>query len=448
MRIDLLVASLGMFGALGPVHRTENPIASMVEYAAHSAGVSARNVVMPSRTVVATHMAPIPAFARRENMSCDACHTTVPRLNRFGYEYRNAGFRMPNEIGEDREVDIPNMISARIQATGQIKSNNNTMSFKEFTLYPASGSFGKHWSALTELSFGPEDVWEIENAYIRGTFGKEEDHFQFRVGVFHPFEGYGGSDRPLGLSRPLFQTTPASNAGVSTFFKPWGFDQVGLELGYTHAGFNATAAVFNGIYVDVAEAKAFPFQGGNLSRPGSDPNHDSKDFRLLANQFISLGSTDAAITGVYYHGTLSVPYDFDTGATYTDNFDRFSLYGTLPMAMSEDRALWLMGGAEWGTDGGVNPATGTLTSDFSSNGWFGEAYLPVNTFFGLSTRYTYFRPTKDASDNARKLFTVTSNLSDLAGLQAILEYQYKTTDTGPSTSNTSSALQLRLIMIM
>jgi len=424
-------------------------MANWVDLAAHSAGVPVANVVMPSNTLETSDLMPIPAFARRENMSCDGCHTTIPRLNRLGYEYRNAGFRMPNEIGQEREIDVPNMLSARIQAEGRIKSDDNTMRFKEFTIYPATGSFGRYWSAFTELSFGPEDFWEIENAYVRGTFGQEENHFQFRVGVFHPFEGYGASDRPMGLSRPLFQTTPASNAGVSTFFKPWGFDQVGLELGYTHKGFNATAAVFNGIYVNTEERKAFPFQGGELTRPGDDPNHDSKDIRILANQFIPLGNTDAAITGVFYHGALTVPFDFDTGANYSDTFNRWSLYGTLPLALSEDQALWLMGGAEWGRDTGIDPATGTLLpDDFTSRGWFGEVYLPVNPYVGLSTRYAYFRPTTEVSDNAKKMFIVSTNFAALDGAQAILEYQYKSTDTGPSTSTSTNALLLRLILIM
>ena len=34
----------------------------------------------------------LPSFARREGVSCVTCHSMVPRLNRTGYEYRNAGY--------------------------------------------------------------------------------------------------------------------------------------------------------------------------------------------------------------------------------------------------------------------------------------------------------------------------------------------------------------------
>jgi len=43
----------------------------------------------------------LPAFSRRENVSCSMCHVngSFPRLNEFGYLYRRVGFRNPWEIG-------------------------------------------------------------------------------------------------------------------------------------------------------------------------------------------------------------------------------------------------------------------------------------------------------------------------------------------------------------
>ncbi len=399
----------------------------------------------------------IPAFARRENMSCNSCHSIVPRLNRFGYAYRNAGYRVPSDIGQNREVAIADMISARAQsqATWTQTSKTNTptattkqLQFVEGTLYPLSGSFGKYWSSFAEFSFASEDFWEVENAYLRATFGKEEQHFQFRVGVFHPFEGYGASDRPATISRPLFQTTAAKNAGTSTFFTPWGFDQVGVEAGYTYEGFNATATMFNGIYVSPAEQKAFPFQGGELTRDPADPNYDAKDFQLFANQFIPLGKNDAAVSAFYYHGKLSVPYDFTTGNAYTDGLDRFALYGTLPLAFSPQTALWLMGGAQWGTDDAVNKTTGALNGTFKSSGAFGEAFLPFNKYVGGAARYDYFRPSTEQSNNSIDAFTLGLNASALDGVQGILEYQWKDQKTGVGTKTTTSKLQARVILIL
>ena len=46
------------------------------------------------------------------------------------------------------------------------------------------------------------------------------------------------------------------------------------------------------------------------------------------------------------------------------------------------------------------------------------------------------------------MFTLSTNLAALDGAQAILEYRHKTTDLGPSTSNSTNALFLRLILIL
>ena len=40
----------------------------------------------------------IPAFARKTKLGCNACHTLFPQLNRFGRDFRDNGFRTPDEI--------------------------------------------------------------------------------------------------------------------------------------------------------------------------------------------------------------------------------------------------------------------------------------------------------------------------------------------------------------
>jgi len=40
----------------------------------------------------------IPAFARKYALGCNACHTFYPQLNRFGRDFRDNGFRMPDEV--------------------------------------------------------------------------------------------------------------------------------------------------------------------------------------------------------------------------------------------------------------------------------------------------------------------------------------------------------------
>ena len=42
----------------------------------------------------------MPMFARKLNVPCGNCHTTIPRLSELGYRFREAGFRMPDDIGK------------------------------------------------------------------------------------------------------------------------------------------------------------------------------------------------------------------------------------------------------------------------------------------------------------------------------------------------------------
>ena len=39
-----------------------------------------------------------PSWARRYNAKCTLCHTTYPRLNRTGYEFKRLGYRLPKEV--------------------------------------------------------------------------------------------------------------------------------------------------------------------------------------------------------------------------------------------------------------------------------------------------------------------------------------------------------------
>jgi hypothetical protein len=211
----------------------------------------------------------MPNFARKTGMDCTACHTTIPRLNETGFLFRKAGFRMPEEIGDPQSMTMNDAFTARIQMrfdsnrrndpgpSGTVKTRSNQLTFHEVTLYPLSGSFGKHYGSLTELSIAGEDFVEIENAYLRYARMAGKGFVSGRLGIFHPFEGYGASDRPFSLSRPFLQTQAANHNG-STFFTPWNFDQAGLELAYVHDKTSVSATLFNGIVIADEEDRSRP----------------------------------------------------------------------------------------------------------------------------------------------------------------------------------------------
>ncbi|MBI2072740.1 MAG: hypothetical protein HYT81_06865, partial [Gemmatimonadetes bacterium] len=74
------------------------------------------------RNYVAEHAAhgeragpPIPAWARKYQLDCSACHSpAAPRLNGMGIQFRWAGYRMPDEIGQKVDVtDVGHYVSIR-----------------------------------------------------------------------------------------------------------------------------------------------------------------------------------------------------------------------------------------------------------------------------------------------------------------------------------------------
>ncbi|HEX8942238.1 MAG TPA: hypothetical protein VF785_03810, partial [Gemmatimonadaceae bacterium] len=107
---------------------------------------------------------------------------------------------MPEDIGKEstKKYDFGDFFAARIQARFDVQVTNQpngaavanlvngapgsrtttvAPSFQEATLYPLSGSWGKYFGSLTELSVSPEDFFEVENAYVRMVAGDENAFF-------------------------------------------------------------------------------------------------------------------------------------------------------------------------------------------------------------------------------------------------------------------------------
>src|ERR1039457_5369879 len=68
----------------------------------------------------------VPMFARMYSYNCTMCHDPgYGQLNKFGYNFRAAGYRIPADIGKDMnggKYDFTNYISARYSAGGSLKT--------------------------------------------------------------------------------------------------------------------------------------------------------------------------------------------------------------------------------------------------------------------------------------------------------------------------------------
>lgn len=174
--------------------------------------------------------------------------------------------------------------------------------------------------------------------------GKRDSFFVARAGIFHPFDGYGASDSPATISRPLVQTTPAS-LNQPTFFRTWGFDQLGVEVGFDHRRTSARVSFLNGIVLHQQDGRlsAFAAQGGPLTRSSPLPAHEFADFQVFINQI--LHREGGGISLYYYRGNLALPITASVGA-FRNTFDRVAIYRSYPAA----RRLHLFSGFQRGRD--------------------------------------------------------------------------------------------------
>ncbi|HEY6012119.1 MAG TPA: hypothetical protein VIX18_11685, partial [Nitrospirota bacterium] len=275
----------------------------------------------------------MPNFARKYNADCTMCHTQIPKLNRLGYEFRLAGYRLPSELGKDEKpFNLGDFFVARIQENWTYKKHNDVspgkdttsdqLQFFEFTMYPLTGSWGRNFGSITEFSMTPDDVFEVENAYVRGAFGDEKGWFQARLGIMHPWEGFGASDRPIGNTRPLFQKRTATG---SPFFL-WNLDESALEAGYhlAKSGTSIAARVSNGImWKGDGSGAAEPAQGGALvkSEGGNTLGVNRKNYQVFLNQFIT---DTSAISLSYYYGVVPFVDVNEFAAPPENTLDTFS----------------------------------------------------------------------------------------------------------------------------
>ncbi len=458
----------------------------------------------------------MPNFARKYGVPCSTCHTTIPRLNETGYKFRAAGFRLLEEIGKEQEkkFELGDYFAARLQARYDYQATNqpngaavanviggipgprtttNGVSFQEFTLYPLTGSWGKYFGSLAELSTSPEDVFEIENAYLRFVYGRSDRFFTARIGVFHPWEGFGASDRPFSNARPFFQTVPisAGGRGIPYVFQSWGLDEAGIEIGEDFKKLSLRAAVLNGTLIRWEEdansflpfpAQTGPWKGANqatsaLTKPFNSPGHSTPDFS--ANATYILHPEGGGITLLYYRGNVATPthctdgtpigtalcgatgatasdpfgtvgnidFDLSSATAFRNNFDRVAAYASYPL-----KHFLAQGGYQYGRDtipvSAATFPTNPALKKFDSKGAFVDGSYAINDYVTAGARYDWYKPKyATALFNTQWGITPYVNIPLQNGFQIIAEYQHRDFQLSTSQHRQNDTFQARVIFI-
>jgi hypothetical protein len=221
------------------------------------AGIIAAAFVSLSIVLFSPTVEAIPAFARKTGLACSACHEVWPRLNGFGVNFRDRGYRLKR--GRDAPVEMdPSYwpISFRTtagyqylratlvptDANGTITTQTGTFGFTGLDLW-AAGTLGNQLSfaitytpGLVSAGFqlnNSEGSGDLESAWI-GYNDLIENWLNFRVGKH-------ALDLPIDEHRQITLTSGYNvyhflPQGTALSFQP-GNNQAGLEV-YGHSEYS------------------------------------------------------------------------------------------------------------------------------------------------------------------------------------------------------------------
>ena len=335
----------------------------------------------------------IPPWARKYNMNCSGCHYPAPpRLNATGLQFRWAGYRMPEDIGQEMEMDrVSDYLGtrARFQYLYE-KPQDEPASTSEFTLPDASvfyaGGYGRHFGGFFELA-KEEDETEF-GAQMVTVWGSERSHGGVRVGQTHMLlnAGVAGFDRPVGINAP----TPLAGPVTAAIPFQFGGDQAGLEAFYVAGSNRVSAQLFNGIRLGEGE------EGGTTRK---------KDV-VLTDQLI-LDAKGSGIIGTAYYGTVS-----GLDPAQEDLSSHFLRLGLSASKIVSD--FEIMGGVVYGRDFDLPTGVGAPFATDANKGygyWFsGQYFFGENRPLSLFARYEFVDPDSDTEDDGTRRFVAGSVL--------------------------------------
>lgn len=166
----------------------------------------------------------VPSLATKTDKNCSYCHSAWPQLNEKGRAYKNAGYRLPAEVGkktanflESGEFPFSAIVVAR--PYDKKKSGDRKIRALHEVEIIAAVTLGEHFSAFLELEAEDETDFAVEvphavltyslneqfnlqvswgDMFFADPYGLLSDHFRLtrgHVGVID--QQYGGADGAL-----------------------------------------------------------------------------------------------------------------------------------------------------------------------------------------------------------------------------------------------------------
>jgi hypothetical protein len=221
-------------------------------------------VIVLSCLAVPEEAQAIPAFARKYDVNCNACHTAPPVLNTFGQRFLENGYQLPGtedggftgkkKLGEVTLDDVGKYLAFRLVgnavrnwsfkqqnpagADAGVVENKTEFTFPEnFTLF-AGGTVAKNVGFMVELG---HDVEAGDTAVERGfvSFNNLGAHnlAHLRVGKFDPSAFYS----VVTIRQQLNEVGESTSSSCATSYATCSFNRIGLAP-------SAFATKFYGLY--------------------------------------------------------------------------------------------------------------------------------------------------------------------------------------------------------
>jgi hypothetical protein len=249
-------------------------------------------ILLVAQFLVPSKSDAIPAFARKHGFNCNMCHVAYPKLNDFGQRFRDNGYQIPGQQGEEKNVFATSFPLAMRTSTGLTVDDVEDLSTVGFNAAGldvfAAGVLHKNISFL--LIYTPR-IDEPSADYTGSGDGTNPaqpgglesvalvlsniipEALNVRIGRFEP------AYHAFSSKRSYYLVQPYDIYGVETPDSSYIFDdnQVGVELtGTLKHGFKYGAGVVNGT-------------------GGTPDNNKAKD--LYLNLFKTFGPGDGQSAG-------------------------------------------------------------------------------------------------------------------------------------------------------
>jgi len=296
----------------------------------------------------------LPAFARRFNLACGACHIAVPRLNAFGEEFHMNGFKPPGTMW----APLPGSWTDRIRDTMAVWARGEFFEHSDFGAGPSPrGGFAvpEHASVYVAgaLTSSTSVFMELENTVHETDINKRGDFVNSDTGGIQ--KGFLMLDLPMllglhGGHAGMHHDMPGMDGGMAAM----GEGLVGhgpmMMIGRVDPSTNFSYPVDRQIFHDVP---ADTSERGFLLRLGLQPYaFGAKFFGIFKRGDHTLLPTEStlyhaeAAPGVDVHGRLfashllyQLGFGTDAAPEFTDRFHTFTPYTMLRWDFGNDDGL-------------------------------------------------------------------------------------------------------------